>query len=65
MSDTVLLQEEVNPLITATQVNGLEISALHNHFFYEEPHIFYMHVHGKGSVATLAKPATITITAAV
>jgi len=55
MSDTVLLQEEVNPLISAAQANGLEVSALHNHFFYEEPRIFYMHVHGMGDVPTLAK----------
>jgi hypothetical protein len=55
MSDTVLLQEEVNPLISAAQANGLEISAIHNHFFYEEPRVFYMHLHGMGDVATLAK----------
>lgn len=46
MSDTVLLQEEVNPLISAAQSNGLEIGAIHNHFFYEEPRIVYMHIHG-------------------
>lgn len=46
MSDTVLLQDEVNPLISAAHVAGLEVSAIHNHFFYEEPRIFYMHVHG-------------------
>jgi hypothetical protein len=55
MSDAVLLQEEVNPLISAAQSAGLEISAIHNHFFYEEPRIFYMHLHGMGDVATLAK----------
>src|SRR5215204_6092415 len=55
MSDTVLLQEEVNPLISSAQANSLEISAIHNHFFYEEPRIFYMHLHGRGDVATLAK----------
>ena len=55
MSDTVLLQEEVNTLISAAQGNNLEISAIHNHFFYEEPRIFYMHLHGMGDVATLAK----------
>jgi hypothetical protein len=55
MSDTVLLQEEVNPLISAAQANGLEVGAIHNHFFYEEPRIFYMHVHGMGDVASLAK----------
>ena len=54
MSDTVLLQEEVNPLISAAQANGLEVSAIHNHFFYEEPRIFYMHVHGMGGVDELA-----------
>ncbi len=55
MSDTVLLQEEVNPLISAAHANGLEVSAIHNHFFYEEPRIFYMHVHGMGDVADLAR----------
>lgn len=55
MSDTVLLQDEVNPLMDAAQRNGLEISALHNHFFYEEPRIFYMHLHGMGDPADLAK----------
>jgi hypothetical protein len=55
MSDTVLLQEEVNPLISAAHANNLEISAIHNHFFYEEPRIFYMHLHGMGEVAALAK----------
>lgn len=55
MSDCVLLQEEVNPLISAAHANGLEVSAIHNHFFYEEPRIFYMHVHGMGSPEVLAK----------
>jgi len=55
MSDTVLLEAEVNPLITAAQANGLEIGAIHNHFFYEEPRIFYMHLHGLGTPAELAQ----------
>src|SRR5882757_214799 len=61
MGDTVLLQEEVNPLISAAQANGLEIGAIHNHFFYEEPRIFYVHVHGMGTVADLAKRYADTI----
>ena len=61
MSDTVLLQEEVNPLISAAQANGLEVSAIHNHFFYEEPRIFYMHLHGMGTPADLAKKFAATI----
>jgi hypothetical protein len=61
MSDTVLLEAEVNPLISAAHANGLEISAIHNHFFYEEPRIFYMHLHGMGDAATLAKSYAATI----
>jgi hypothetical protein len=53
MSDTVLLETEVNGLVSAAQENGLEISAIHNHFFYEEPRIFFMHIHGMGSAAEL------------
>ncbi len=55
MSDTVLLEEEVNPLISAAHANGLEVSAIHNHFFYEQPRIFYMHVIGIGDAASLAR----------
>jgi len=54
MSDTVLLQEEVNGVISAAQSNGIEITGIHNHFFYEEPRIFYMHVHAMGTAADLA-----------
>lgn len=61
MSDTVLQMEEVNPLISAAHANGLEIAAIHNHFFYEEPRIFYMHIHGMGSIADLAKKYADTI----
>ncbi|MDB5032602.1 DUF1259 domain-containing protein [Mucilaginibacter sp.] len=61
MSDTVLQMEEVNPLISAAHANGLEIAAIHNHFFYEEPRIFYMHIHGIGTIAELAKKYANTI----
>ena len=60
MGDLVLLQDEVNPVMSALLENGLEVTALHNHFFWEEPRIFYMHVHGYGKSADLAhhvKPA--------
>ncbi|OCX51894.1 hypothetical protein BEL04_17985 [Mucilaginibacter sp. PPCGB 2223] len=63
MSDCVLLQEEVNPLISAAQAAGLEVGAIHNHFFYEEPHIFYMHVHGMGSPEELAQKYAKAISA--
>src|SRR5712664_1006342 len=60
MGDLVLTQEEVNPVMSALLDNGLEATALHNHFFWDEPRMFYMHVHGHGSPAELAgkvKPA--------
>jgi hypothetical protein len=61
MSDTVLLQDEVNPVISAAQANGIEVTAIHNHFFFEEPRIFYMHVHGMGKPADLARSYSAAI----
>ncbi len=60
MGDLVLQEDEVNPVMSALLDNGLEVTALHNHFFFENPRIFYMHVHGHGKAADLAtkvKPA--------
>ena len=51
MGDLVLLQDEVNPVMSALLDNGLEVTALHNHFFWDEPRMFYMHVHGHGTAA--------------
>ncbi|HZO88181.1 MAG TPA: DUF1259 domain-containing protein [Chthonomonadaceae bacterium] len=55
MGDLVLLQDEVNPVMSALLDNGLEVTALHNHFFWEEPRLFYMHVHGMGRPEDLAR----------
>ena len=49
MGDLVLTEDEVNPVMSALLQNGLDVTALHNHFFWEQPRIFYMHVHGMGS----------------
>jgi len=60
MGDLVLTEDEVNPVMSALLNNGIEVTALHNHFFHEQPRIFYMHVHGMGSAADLSerlKPA--------
>src|SRR5690242_19768463 len=60
MGDLVLLEHEVNPVMSALLQNGLDVTALHNHFFFESPRVFYMHVHGHGTAAELAervKPA--------
>jgi uncharacterized protein DUF1259 len=55
MGDLVLLEDEVNPVMSALLENGLEVTALHNHFFWESPRIFYMHVHGHGKASELAR----------
>jgi hypothetical protein len=55
MGDLVLTEDEVNPVMSAILDNGLEVTALHNHFFWEQPRIFYMHVHGMGTAAEIAK----------
>ena len=60
MGDLVLLQEEVNPVMSALLDHGLEVTALRNHFFWETPRIYYTHIHGHGKAADLAeqiKPA--------
>ena len=64
MGDLVLTEDEVNPVMSALLDNGIEVTALHNHFFWEQPRIFYMHVHGMGSASDLAqrlKPALALI----
>jgi hypothetical protein len=55
MGDLVLLEDEVNPVMSALLSNRLEVTALHNHFFFESPRIFYMHVHGHGKASDLAR----------
>src|SRR5216110_2151036 len=55
MGDLVLTQDEVNPVMSALLDNGLDVTALHNHFFWDEPRMYYMHVHGHGKPADLAR----------
>ena len=55
MGDLVLTEDEVNPVMSALLDSGLEVTALHNHFFYEAPRIFYMHVMGHGRASDLAR----------
>jgi uncharacterized protein DUF1259 len=62
MGDLVLTEDEVNPVMSAVLDNGLEVTALHNHFFWEQPRIFYMHVHGVGTAADIARKLQPAIT---
>lgn len=54
MGDVVLLEDEVNPAMSAALDAGLEVTALHNHFFYESPRVMFMHIGGTGSAERLA-----------
>src|SRR5436305_12954414 len=58
MGDLVLLEDEVNPVMSALLENGLDVTALHNHFFFESPRVVYMHVHGHGNAPGLAQCVT-------
>ncbi|HEX6805815.1 MAG TPA: DUF1259 domain-containing protein [Terriglobales bacterium] len=60
MGDLVLTQGEVNQVMSALLDHGIEVTALHNHFFWDEPRVFFMHIHGHGNAVDLAnrlKPA--------
>src|SRR5450755_3297795 len=54
MGDTVLFEDEVNPVMSVAFENGLAVTALHNHFFFDKPHVYFMHIGGEGTVEQLA-----------
>ncbi len=54
MGDTVVFQDEVTPAIDAAFAAGLEVTGLHNHFFYDEPKVYFMHIGGTGEPEKLA-----------
>lgn len=54
MGDIVLLEDQVNPVMSVALTNGLEVTALHNHFFWDTPKVMFMHIGGMGSAETLA-----------
>src|SRR5438094_2074236 len=54
MGDTVVFQDEVTPAMDAAFERGLEVTALHNHFFYDEPKVYFMHIGGHGDPEKLA-----------
>jgi hypothetical protein len=54
MGDTVLFEDEVNSTMSAALDNGLSVTALHNHFFFDHPKVYFMHLEGQGTVEELA-----------
>ena len=55
MGDLVLFQDEVNPVLSELLDSGLEVTALHNHFFFDEPKVYFMHIGGEAPAEQLAK----------
>lgn len=54
MGDLVLFEDEVNPVMSAALDSGLQVTALHNHFFHANPQVYFMHISGEGTVERLA-----------
>jgi hypothetical protein len=54
MGDTVVFQDEVTPAMDTAFAAGLEVTALHNHFFYDEPKVYFLHIGGRGEPEKLA-----------
>jgi hypothetical protein len=54
MGDMVLVEDEVNPVLSVLLDAGLSVTALHNHFFFDDPKVYFMHIGGEGSVEKLA-----------
>jgi hypothetical protein len=54
MGDMVLLEDQVNPVMSVALDNGLDVTALHNHFFWDSPKVMFMHIGGMGDEAQLA-----------
>ncbi|HET9839456.1 MAG TPA: DUF1259 domain-containing protein [Candidatus Angelobacter sp.] len=55
MGDLVLAEDEVGPVMQELQSGGIEVTALHNHVLGESPRVMYMHIHGMGTAANMAK----------
>jgi hypothetical protein len=54
MGDTVLFEDEINPAMSAALENGLSVTALHNHFLFDHPKVYFMHIEGQGTTEQLA-----------
>jgi len=54
MGDMVMTEDQVSPVMSAALDNGLEVTALHNHFIWDSPKVMFMHVGGMGDETALA-----------
>jgi hypothetical protein len=63
MGDIVLTEGQVDAAMSAALDAGLEVTALHNHFFFETPRVFFMHIGGRGDTESVAKGVKGTLDA--
>ena len=61
MGDLVLFQDEVNAVMSAALESALKVTALHNHFFFDEPKVYFMHIEGEGTTAAMANSITTAL----
>jgi len=54
MGDMTVVEDEVTPAMDAALTNGLEVTALHNHFSFDHPRVLFMHIGGTGTTEQLA-----------
>jgi len=55
IGDMVMLEDQVNPVMSAALENGIEVTALHNHFFWDTSKVMFMHIGGMGDEGKLAE----------
>jgi rhodanese-related sulfurtransferase len=63
MGDLVLFQDEVNPVMSILFASGLKVTALHNHFFFDDPKVYFMHIEGEGATEAMANGVKKALTA--
>jgi Domain of Unknown Function (DUF1259) len=61
MGDMVLFEDEVNPTMSTAFANGLDVTALHNHFFFDNPKIYFMHIYGMGELGAITSAVKATV----
>lgn len=54
MGDLVLQEDQINPVMSTALENGIEVTALHNHFLWDTPKVMFMHIGGVGDAESLA-----------
>jgi Domain of Unknown Function (DUF1259) len=62
MGDLVLFEDEINPVMSVLFDNDVDVTALHNHFFFDAPKVYFMHIQGEGSVMGLGKGVRLALT---